>query len=96
MLDGLTGATLGVLTALIIADLTRGTGRFNLAQGLVGTFSGVVASLSTSILGLAIERFGHMAGFIGVTGVALIAVATLWVFMPETKPPTHHEETGAS
>src|SRR5262249_37594573 len=29
-LDGLSGATLGVLTAVVIADLTKGTGRFNL------------------------------------------------------------------
>ena len=40
-LDGLSGATLGVLTALVIADLTKGTGRFNLAQGLVGTLLGL-------------------------------------------------------
>jgi MFS family permease len=45
-LDGLSAATLGVLTALVIADLTNGTGRFNLAQGLVGTLSGIGASLS--------------------------------------------------
>jgi hypothetical protein len=37
-----------VLTALIVADLTMGTGRFNLAQGVVGTMSGVGASLSTT------------------------------------------------
>jgi MFS family permease len=86
VLDGLTGATLGVLTALIIADLTKGTGRFNLAQGLVGTLSGVGASLSTSISGLVVERFGQTAGFLSVTAVALLAVAILWVFMPETKP----------
>ena len=85
-LDGLSGATLGVLTALVIADLARGTGRFNLAQGLVGTLSGVGASLSTSISGLVVERFGHMAGFWGVTGVGLLAVAILWAFMPETRP----------
>jgi MFS family permease len=84
-LDGLSGATLGVLTALVIADLAKGTGRFNLAQGLVGTLSGVGASLSTSISGLVVERFGHMAGFLSVTTVGLIAVAILWVFMPETK-----------
>jgi MFS family permease len=84
-LDGLSGATLGVLTALVIADLARGTGRFNLAQGLVGALSGVGASFSTSISGLVVERFGHMAGFWGVTGVGLIAVAILWAFMPETK-----------
>jgi MFS family permease len=40
LLDGVSGSTLGVLTALIIADLTKGTGRFNLAQGFVGTLSG--------------------------------------------------------
>jgi len=51
VLDGLTGASLGVLTALVIADLTNGTGGFNLAQGVVGTVSGVGASLSTSISG---------------------------------------------
>ena len=41
ILDGLSGATLGVLTTLVIADLANGTGRFNLAQGLLGTLSGV-------------------------------------------------------
>jgi sugar phosphate permease len=86
VLDGLTGAILGVLTTLVIADLTKGTGRFNLAQGLVGTLSGVGASLSTSISGLVVERFGHTAGFLSVTAVGLLAVAILWAFMPETKP----------
>jgi hypothetical protein len=85
-LDGITGATLGVLTALTVADLTKGTGRFNLAQGFIGTLSGVGASLSTSISGLVVERFGHIAGFLGATGVALLAVSILWAFMPETKP----------
>jgi MFS family permease len=85
VLDGLSGATLGVLTALVIADLTKGTGRFNLAQGVVGVLSGVGASLSTSISGLVVERFGDMAGFLAVTAVGLLAVTILFVFMPETK-----------
>src|SRR5690242_13129906 len=77
MLDGLSGATLGVLTALVIADLTSGTGRFNLAQGLVGALSGIGASLSTSISGVVVERFGQAAGFLGVTAVGLLAVAVV-------------------
>jgi MFS family permease len=85
VLDGLSGATLGVLTALIIADLMKGTGRFNLAQGLIGAVSGVGASLSTSISGLFVERFGQTAGFLSIAAVGLMAVAILWVFMPETK-----------
>jgi len=96
LLDGLTGAVLGVLTALVIADLTKGTGRFNLAQGLVGTLSGIGAALSTSISGLIVERVGHMAGFLGVTMVGLIAIAILWLFVPETRPSTPKQRLGIS
>jgi MFS family permease len=86
LMDGFTGATLGVLTTLIIADLTNGTGRFNLAQGLAGTLSGVGASLSTSITGIVTQSFGYTAGLLSVTGVGFMAVAIVLVFMPETKP----------
>jgi MFS family permease len=88
LLDGLSGATLGVLTALIIADLTNGTGRFNLAQGLAGAVSGVGASLSTSIIGIVAQRFGYTAGLLGITAVGLMSVAIVLAFMPETKPST--------
>jgi len=77
---------LGVLTALVVADVTRGSGRFNLAQGVIGTLSGIGASLSTSISGFAVERFGQTAGFLGVAAVALTAFAVFWAFMPETRP----------
>jgi MFS family permease len=94
LLDGLTGAILGVLTALVIADITKGTGRFNLAQGLVGTLSGVGAALSTSISGVIVERLGQMAGFLGVTTVGLIAIAIFWMFMPETRSSAHQLRLG--
>ena len=86
VLDGLSGATLGVLTALVIADLSKGTGRFNLAQGLVGTIAGIGAALSTSASGIVVTRYGPMAGFLSITVVGLLALAILWIFMPETKP----------
>lgn len=95
-LDGLSGATLGVLTALVIADLTRGTGRFNLAQGLVGTASGIGAALSTSVSGLVVASYGQMAGFLSVTAVGLLAVAILWMFMPETRSSAPRARQGAS
>jgi MFS family permease len=94
VLDGVTGATLGVLTTLVIADLTKGTGRFNLTQGFVGTLSGIGASFSTSISGLVVQRFGHMTGFLSVTIVGLLAVAILWAFMPETKPSVLPQRPG--
>lgn len=86
LLDGLSGATLGVLTALIVADVTMGTGRFNLAQGLVGAASGVGATLSTSVAGIVVEKLGYAAGLLGVTAVGLLAVVIVFAFMPETKP----------
>jgi MFS family permease len=86
MLDGLSGATLGVLTAVVVADLTKGTGRFNLAQGLVGTVSGIGAATSTSATGLVAATYGQTAGFLAITGVGLLAVAIFWLFMPETNP----------
>jgi MFS family permease len=51
LLDGISGAVIGVMTALIIADATNGTGRFNLAQGLIGTVSGIGASLTSESTG---------------------------------------------
>jgi MFS family permease len=95
MLDGWTAAIMGVLTTLVIADLTKGTGRFNLAQGLVGTLSGVGASLSTSVSGFVVERFGQVTGFLSVTTIALMAVAILWAFMPETNAAAPRESDPA-
>jgi MFS family permease len=86
LLDGVSGTTLGVLTALIVADLTAGTGRFNLAQGFVGTMSGVGASLSTTLSGLVAGSLGRAAGFLGIAGIALAAVLLAWFLMPETNP----------
>jgi MFS family permease len=86
LLDGVSGTMLGVLTALIVADLTAGTGRFNLAQGFVGTMSGIGASLSTTLSGLVAGSHGRAAGFLGIAGIALAAVLLAWLLMPETNP----------
>ena len=86
LLDGVSGSTLGVLTALIIADLTNRTGRFNLAQGFVGTLGGTGASLSTAFFGLVFGNFGSAIGFFSIAGVALSTVLIAWLLMPETKP----------
>jgi MFS family permease len=89
LLDGLSGMALGVLTPLIIADLTMGTGRYNLAQGLVGTISGLGAALSTAVSGYLAWSYGADAAFLAILGVAAAGAVGLWLFMPETKPPDH-------
>jgi hypothetical protein len=52
VLDGVGGAVIGVLVPLVAADLTRGTGRFNLCMGTIGLAVGVGATLSTAIAGV--------------------------------------------
>ena len=87
LLDGVSGSVLGVLTALIIADLTNGTGRFNLAQGFVGMLAGVGAVLSTTVFGLIVGNFGSAIGFLSIAAAALITVFLAWLLMPETGLP---------
>jgi MFS family permease len=87
LLDGVSGSVLGVLTALIVADLTNGTGRFNLAQGFVGMLAGIGASLSTTFFGLIVGNFGSAIGFLSIAGAAVATVFIAWLLMPETKLP---------
>jgi MFS family permease len=86
ILDGLTAAVLGVMVPLIIADLTRGTGRFNLAQGIVGTMTGIGAAASTTIGGYLIDHFGSQVTFLGLGALAAVALTAALAFMPETQP----------
>lgn len=88
VLDGVSGAVIGVLTALVIADLTNETGRFNLAQGLVGTASGIGASLSTALFGVIAVNYGRTVVFLSIAAFALVAVLILGFLMPETRPAT--------
>ena len=85
LLDVITGAVLGVMTAVVIADVTKGTGRFNLAQGMFGTVMGVGASLSPTLTGLIVDQFGRSAGFASLAAEGLVALVILAVFLPETK-----------
>ena len=85
VLDGLTGAVIGVMTALVIADVTQGTGRFNLAQGVFGTVMGIGAALSPTLSGLIVHRFGYSAGFLSLAAEGVVALVFLAIFLPETK-----------
>ena len=73
------------MTGLVIADVTQGTGRFNLAQGIFGTVMGVGASLSPTLSGLIVHHFGYSTGFVSLACEGLVALVVLAVFLPETK-----------
>ena len=84
VLDGIGAGIFGVLSVLVIADLTRGTGRFNLTLGAIATAVGIGASLSQTIAGAIVHHFSDRAGFLFLACVAAAAFLILWLFMPET------------
>jgi MFS family permease len=91
LLDGVTAAAFAVLVPLIVADLTRGTGHFNLGQGIVGTFVGIGASISATLAGLISDRFGSPWAFAGLAVIALAGFAAVGLLMPETRPAEEEE-----
>ncbi|MGA8570236.1 MAG: MFS transporter [Candidatus Binataceae bacterium] len=84
LLDGIGAGIFGVVSVLVVADLTRGTGRFNLTLGAIATAVGIGAALSQTIAGAIVHHFGDRAGFLFLASVAAAALLMLWLFMPET------------
>jgi predicted MFS family arabinose efflux permease len=84
VLDGICAAVFAVLVPLVVADITRGTGRFNLAQGIVGTGIGIGASLSTTLAGWMSDRLGSSAAFLGLACIGTAGLLLAWLVMPET------------
>jgi predicted MFS family arabinose efflux permease len=84
-LDGVCAAVLGVTLPLVVADVTRGTGRFNLGLGIVGSAVGIGAALSTSLAGYAFDHFGAAAAFCGLALIAMFGLAMVWLLLPETR-----------
>jgi MFS family permease len=88
ILDGVAGGIFGVLSVLMIADLTRGTGRFNITQGMLNTAIGIGAGLSNLLAGFVVEKTGYNGAFLMLAAIAVVACAVFWFLVPETK---HHQ-----
>jgi hypothetical protein len=83
-LDGLGLGILDALIVLVLADIMRGTGRYNAARGVVGTVQGIGGSLSNVVAGLIVVSAGYSAAFLTLAAVALTAFLVTLVAMPET------------
>jgi MFS family permease len=86
LLDGISAATLGVLVPLVTADVMRGTGHYNLAQGAVGAAVGLGASLSTAMAGHIADASGASAAFLALAAIACTGLILALAAMPETRP----------
>jgi MFS family permease len=85
LLDGISAATLGVLVPLVLADVMRGTGHYNLAQGVVGAAVGIGASLSTAVAGYISDYIGSSGTFLFMSAAAVMGFLLVTTLMPETK-----------
>jgi MFS family permease len=68
----------------VIADIMRGSGRYNLAQGAIATMVGIGASLSGIAAGEIVDHFGYSAAFLALGASATLAAIVFGVAMPET------------
>ncbi|TGD79624.1 MFS transporter [Hymenobacter wooponensis] len=88
LLDGLGAGIFGVVSILMIADLSKGTGRFNLLQGVVYSAIGLAAALSSILAGYIVKHFGYATGFVSLAGIAVLGLLFYWFSVPETKDIT--------
>jgi MFS family permease len=86
LLDGIGAGIFGVVSVLVVADLTKGTGRFNLTQGALATATGIGAGLSNLLAGFVVKAAGFDAGFVMLAAIAAVGTLFFWLAMPETRP----------
>ena len=85
ILDGVGAGIFGVVSVIVVADLARGTGRFNFIQGAINTGVSIGASISNLMTGFIVKRSGYNSGFVVLAIIAAVALASLLFAMPETK-----------
>jgi MFS family permease len=84
LLDGLAAGIFGVVAVVITSDLMRGTGRFNVAQGLMALCVGIGAALSNVVGGFVVDRFGFVVAYLILASIAAVAFIVFACLMPET------------
>ena len=86
LLDGVGAGIFGALFPLVVADLTRGTGHFNVSQGAIATAAGLGGALSAGVAGFIVVGAGYSAAFLFLAAVAAIGLIGFCAMMPETLP----------
>jgi MFS family permease len=85
LLDGIGAGIFGAIFPVIVADLMRNTGRFNVAQGAVITAQSIGAALSTSLAGIVVVKAGYSAAFLTLGGAAALGLLICAFALPETR-----------
>src|ERR1700712_2619833 len=92
MLDGISAAVFGVMLPLIAADVAGGKGRYNLCIGFFGLAAGIGVTFRTGIAGFVADKLGVNTSFFGLAAAGALAVALVWLAMPETRDAAANDE----
>ncbi|HEX8548327.1 MAG TPA: MFS transporter [Cytophagaceae bacterium] len=85
ILDGISAGIFGVLSIVMMADLSKGTGHFNLLQGTVYSVIGLSIALSSTISGYIVNYRGYDAGFLFLAIAGVVASLFFIILVKETK-----------
>jgi MFS family permease len=85
-LDGIGAGIFGVLWVIVVADLTRGTGRYNVTLGAIATAVSLGAALSNLVAGYVVNWTGYPGGFLFLAACAALALIVFYFGVPETRP----------
>jgi MFS family permease len=94
LLDGVGAGIFGALFPLVVADLTRGTGHFNVSQGAIATAAGLGGALSAAAAGFIVVAAGYSAAFLFLAAIAAVGLGLFVAMMPETGPNAAALRTG--
>ncbi|MFD2286927.1 MFS transporter [Pedobacter petrophilus] len=90
VLDGIAGGIFSIVAILMVADIFRGSGKENFAQGMMATSVGIGASLSNVTSGFIVKNAGFNFGMLILSAIALVAFVVFWRLMPETIKQSGH------
>jgi len=96
LLDGVGAGIFGALFFIVVADLTRGSGRYNLALGASGACWSLGAALSNGAAGFIVNAFGFAAAFLFLSACAVVAVLLFCLGVPETRDMATEATPGTS
>lgn len=86
LLDGVGGGLFDALLPLVLADIMGGTGRYNLARGVLGTVQGIGGASSQMVAGLIVSLASYQAAFLSFAIVASAGLLLVLFALPETTP----------
>lgn len=86
ILDGVGAGLFDVLLPLVLYGAVLGSGRYNMARGIIGTIQGIGGASSYVFAGSLVVWGGYAVAFAVLAGVGLAALVLMLAAMPETLP----------